>query len=48
MGGAQDPHAALIERGHAHNMHVYASVRMNDQHLEPEPLASTGMTRRGR
>ena len=26
-------------------MHVYASLRMNDQHLEPNPLASTGMTK---
>ena len=45
MGRWQDPHAALIERGHAHGMHVYASLRMNDQHLEPNPLASTGMTK---
>ena len=45
VGRWQDPHAALIERGHAHGMHVYASLRMNDQHLEPNPLASTGMTK---
>ena len=29
----EDPHAALIQRGHELGMHVYASVRMNDNHF---------------
>lgn len=29
----EDPQSALIERGHALGLHVYASVRMNDNHF---------------
>ncbi len=29
----EDPQQALIDRGHELNMHVYASVRMNDNHF---------------
>ena len=30
----EDPQAAVVERGHELGMHVYASVRMNDNHFE--------------
>ncbi len=30
----EDPQKALIERGHALGLHVYASVRMNDNHFD--------------
>jgi peptidoglycan/xylan/chitin deacetylase (PgdA/CDA1 family) len=38
----EDPHEAMITRGHELGMHVYASVRMNDNHfsgLQPEDMA---------
>jgi len=37
----EDPQAAAIERGHELGMHVYASIRMNDNHFggaQPEDL----------
>jgi hypothetical protein len=34
MERGEDPQAALIERGHALGLHVYASVRMNDNHFD--------------
>ena len=37
----EDPHATMIERGHELGLHVYASVRMNDNHfggMQPEEM----------
>lgn len=51
MDRGEDPHAAMIERGHALGLHVFASLRMNDNHfdgLQPNELASsmtTGLTK---
>lgn len=33
LEGGEDPQAALIEAGHELGLHVYASVRMNDNHF---------------
>jgi hypothetical protein len=47
----EDPHSALIERGHELGMEVYASVRMNDNHFngaqieDLEGLHHTELTR---
>ena len=48
----ENPHAALVERGHQMGLHVFASIRMNDNHfwsdsgrrlppLKPEDMATT-------
>jgi len=43
MERGEDPHQALVERGHELGMQVYASVRMNDNHfngVQPEDLSN--------
>ena len=40
----EDPLQAIIERGHELDLHVYASVRMNDNHfngMQPDEMASS-------
>ncbi len=40
----EDPHDALIERGHQLGLHVYGSVRMNDNHfggMQPGDMAGS-------
>ena len=40
----EDPHLGLIERGHQLGLHVYASVRMNDNHfngMQPGDMAQS-------
>ena len=38
----EDPQAALIAHGHALGLHVYASVRMNDNHFNGAQVADLG------
>ena len=40
----EDPHEAMIERGHQLGIDVYASIRMNDNHfsgMQPEEMADS-------
>ena len=38
----EDPQASMIERGHALGLHVYASVRMNDNHFGGAQVGDLG------
>ena len=44
----EDPIRAIVDRGHELGLHVYASVRMNDNHFDgmrPDEMASSGSRR---